>query len=103
MTLREWTNGVGADFNAWASKLPTTQFKTLVGAALAVLSFVLFAALTLLEKPIEEVAWGLWLAFVAAWAALDFKQFQHKRNTEWKKDEAPPAPRASTAMPEVRG
>lgn len=86
MTLREWTNGIGRDFNAWAGTLPTTQFKTIIGASLAVLTFVLYAALTLMEKPVEEFAFGLWLAFVAAWAALDFQQFKTKRNTEWRKD-----------------
>ena len=94
MSLREWTNGVGADFNAWAGKLPTTQFKTVVGASLAVLTFVLFAVTTLMEKPVEEIAWGLWLTFVAAWAALDFQQFRTKRQTEWQREKPsdPPPP-----------
>ena len=86
MTLREWTNSLGADFNVWARQLPTTQFKTIVGASLALLTFALFAAITLLEKPVEEIAWGLWLTFVAAWAALDFQQFRAKRQTEWPRD-----------------
>jgi hypothetical protein len=70
--------------------VPTTQFKTLVGASLAVLTFALYAVLALMEKPVEEIAFGLWLGFVAAWAALDFKQFKAKRETEWR-DKPPPA------------
>ena len=82
--FRAWLQTFGKDLNEWLGSVPTTPFMTLVGASLAVLTFALYATLALLEKPVEEIAFGLWLGFVAAWAGLDFKRFKAKRETQWQ-------------------
>lgn len=91
-----WLQEFGRDLNAWLGTVPTTPFMTLVGASLAILTFGLYATLALLEKPVEEIAFGLWLGFCAAWAGLDFKRFKAKRETEWQRDKPAESPSPET-------
>lgn len=84
--------------------LPTTQFKTLVGARLAYATAAFFFVCTFLGKLIDPVLFGLWLSFVGAWAALSVSQYKTKRETDAGyvaakasgPNDPPPAPTTTT-------
>jgi hypothetical protein len=82
--------GAWTRFNDWLKQLASTNFKIAVGAILAVGTGLFYFGseirCTLYTKeftcrPIDSTNFGLWLAFVAAWAGLSYAQFAKKRDT----------------------
>jgi hypothetical protein len=77
-----------ARLNAWLKDLASTNFKIAIGALLAC-STGLFYYMSEVRcsfhsqpcRPIDSTNFGLWLAFVAAWAGISYAQYAKKRDT----------------------
>lgn len=74
-------------FNEWMRDLATTNFKIVIGAGLAVSTALFYFGSEIRCRwsegcrPIDSTNFGLWLAFVAAWAGIAYAQFAKKRDT----------------------
>ena len=96
--------------NWWGlDKLPSTNFKIAVGAILSILTAIFYFAsemrCTLVDnsspcRPIDSVNFGMWLGFVAAWAAITTYQFKVKRDTY--EAPSPDSERAGVAEPTLK-
>lgn len=73
--------------NRWIRELATTNFKIVVGAGLAITTAIFYFGSEIhctgnpTCRPIDSTNFGLWLAFVAAWAGIAYAQFAKKRDT----------------------
>lgn len=63
--------------------LPSTNFKIVTTVALYFLTFFAWALAVLLEKPIDEFTFGLWLAFLAGAGGFALAQFNRQRATDY--------------------
>ena len=72
-------------FNRWLRTLTSTNFKIVVGALLATTTALFYFAseirCTLSAqpaacRPIDTTNFALWLAFVASWAGLTYRQLR---------------------------
>lgn len=77
-----WLYRAGVLLNLWLHGAPSTQFNVLIGALLSFGTYWLYVYLTVRNKAIDAIAFGLWLGFVAAWAGFSYKQFKAKRETD---------------------
>ena len=79
--------GLFGRINAWIENLASTNFKIVVGSFLALSTGVFYFGSEigcrdpLRCRPIDSTNFGLWLAFVAAWASISYAQFAKKRDT----------------------
>lgn len=76
--------------NVWVGKLATTNWKMFIGGimALGTMGFYFGSEIRCIAykiegtcRPIDTTNFGLWLAFVAAWAGISVQQFKIKRDT----------------------
>lgn len=81
---------VWTDLNRWVGELATTNWKIFVGIILAIgTMFFYFGSemrcigykIEATCRPIDSTNFGLWLAFVGAWAGVATYQFKIKRDT----------------------
>lgn len=78
-----WLAEFGRMLNDWLHQVPTTQFKILVGALLAFMVVLFYFAMEWFQKAIDIVAFGMALGFIASWAALAYRQYKAKRETDY--------------------
>lgn len=80
---RSWSSAKEWMEKSALAGLPSTNFKIVTTTALYFLTFVAWAAAVLLEKPIEEMTFGLWLAFLAGLGGFALAQFSRQRATDY--------------------
>lgn len=78
-----WKSGKEWMENSWLAGLPSTNFKIVTTVGLYFLTFAAWAAAVLLEKPIDEFTFGLWLAFLAGAGGFALAQFNRQRATDY--------------------
>lgn len=79
------------------SKIPTTNFKTVVAIYAAILSVVAYWIATFFLIPIDPVSLGMLFGFILTWLFDGRKQFEIKRRTQWKPSEMPPQGEAASS------
>ncbi len=80
---KSWKSGKEWLENSALAGLPSTNFKVVTTTALYFLTFVAWAAAVLLEKPVDEFTFGLWLAFLAGLGGFTVAQFKAQRSTDY--------------------
>lgn len=80
---KSWKSGKEWFENSVLAGLPSTNFKIVTTVALYFLTFFAWAAAVLLEKPIDEFTFGLWLAFLAGAGGFALAQFNRQRATDY--------------------
>lgn len=79
--VRLRSESLPAQLNAWLMKLPTVQFQAMVSALLAEQTFIMYVLAVAYDKELDWNIFGMWLAFVAAYGGIAYKQFRAKRDT----------------------
>lgn len=70
-------------FNEWLNKINSTNAKAVGTIGLYFLTYFLYAAAVLLVKPIDNVAFGMWLGFLAGLGGFSLAQFTKQRVTDY--------------------
>ncbi len=78
-----WKSGKEWMENSWLAGLPSTNFKILTTVVLYFLTFCAWALALLLEKPVDEMTFGVWLAFLAGLGGFALAQFAKQRSTDY--------------------
>lgn len=76
-TAKKWME------NSWLAGLPSTNFKILTTVVLYFLTFGAWALATLLGKEIDNMAFGMWLGFLAGLGGFALAQFNKQRESDY--------------------
>jgi hypothetical protein len=68
---------------SWLNQLNTPTYKTVWAVWCCIGTFMVWGACTLFEVHVEEVAFGLWLGFLAAWMGINYKTYATTRDTDY--------------------
>lgn len=80
---KSWKSAKERLENSALAGLPSTNFKIVTTTALYFFTFFAWAAAVLLEKNVDEMTFGLWLAFLAGLGGFALAQFSRQRATDY--------------------
>lgn len=67
----------------WLNSVEVTRYKAVITVWLCIGTFAVWAVCALAGVSIEEISFGMWLAFLAGLAGFNYAQYKSMRTTDY--------------------